>query len=1206
MKLIVAYITTIFSLLAFRAQSFSIEMVMNRCVLGPGHGCTPKMTIVTKGDAQPIIEVMKLNDGNVPSVEQSHAHYNTDSEADNDGYVSSDVPSPTGFPMVCERCYKDISPRRSSSSFETEKNNALGNDSSEGDNDSVKENANDDDQDEEEFVDDDDSTDALDPDEYAMRGYEDSVGNGQTSYLEMERCLQYQRMGCPYTLRSQRSTYNPQYYTAFSPRYARTDDGAQLDSSSDDNRASGDETESTCPFANRSQQPLYYSYSQPQYRVNYKPTCRRYIRYFSPCRPRPCRQTGYQPSRYGNSFNNEINYALEVVRPIERSEDYESESKGSTFQVNHNDSNEGDENGNFHTRDLINDSENGRDASTTVRVTNGMFNVDVGKSADSVMKHYRDLQTERAATNAGVKDTGNTEKTDDIYNMSFIETARQISYANNYASVAPHLRNQPSGGMMSNGQKDPTFYELGSNNNMTPTNGITYKKRNRDKSVARLREDDDYAVDFDNFMAEGLENNGANENEANGDPELVGEDYDDNEDDNKAQLKEQNDERDDDYLEQIDQRENDEHENNKHENDKHENDKRDNDYLDEILEPKREGIDEILEPKREGIDEILEPKREGIDEILEPKREGIDEILEPKREGIDEILEPKREGIDEILEPKREGIDEILEPKREGIDEILEPKREGIDEILEPKREGIDEILEPKREGIDEILEPKREGIDEILEPKREGIDEILEPKREGIDEILEPKREGIDEILEPKREGIDEILEHENEGIDEILEPKNEGIDDILEPKREGIDDILEPKREDIDDNGNDDEADAETANDNAEKEDGEMENDVSNATAESSSPTDDAFPEDSDDESDDVTDVADYIREQNVDVLRTPPGLEYLGSGYDMVKGNPLGDTITLLDPGYRANIIQMHWRKDFEGVSNSLLYMQPKGAWVRSYVSCHKSDTVSEVGKSKSLKNALSVDASVSAEVPGDSLKFAASASYNNVKNSESQKGLKKYVSRSYCLNYVAGIPSSIPWDYTTAFTIALKQLPTKFEHERDGVICSPSIYRDNPTSKACLDLGVRPWMRFFTIFGTHVTTKIYLGGKMVTLIETKASQEAKLKKLGIDVKAEISVQAQVATANGAVGVGVSKLKDSKNESLDSKKSTLALGGDIYGKGKNLSFNDWAETVSSFSMPVKAEYTPIANFLGKNFVDAYNDAYVFYGKVLVGENV
>lgn len=348
-------------------------------------------------------------------------------------------------------------------------------------------------------------------------------------------------------------------------------------------------------------------------------------------------------------------------------------------------------------------------------------------------------------------------------------------------------------------------------------------------------------------------------------------------------------------------------------------------------------------------------------------------------------------------------------------------------------------------------------------------------------------------------------------------------------------------------------------------------------------------------DDDDDEGEDVYKYY---------SPLGLEYLGAGYDLIKGNPLGDTITLLDPGFRANIIQMHWIKDQESISSSMKYIQAKGSWIRSYVSCHKGDSITEVGSEDAIKRSLTADASVSSELPGDTAKFAASAGFNSLKNAEKKKGHKSYVSKSYCFNYVAGIPTSLKWDLTLAVNAALDTLPTAFKYEDGELNCSPSDYRIDPSKQSCADLGVQKWMKFFSIFGTHVTTKVYLGGKLVTLMETNANQEEELSSRGLDVKVALSAQIDSSTVSASAGTTLQTVDESKSMALGSHNSTFVLGGDIYGDGLGLPFDTWAASVANFSMPIKAEFTPISIFINQKYKDAYNEAYLYYGKVLVGE--
>ncbi|AFZ79042.1 MAC/Perforin domain containing protein [Theileria equi strain WA] len=336
-----------------------------------------------------------------------------------------------------------------------------------------------------------------------------------------------------------------------------------------------------------------------------------------------------------------------------------------------------------------------------------------------------------------------------------------------------------------------------------------------------------------------------------------------------------------------------------------------------------------------------------------------------------------------------------------------------------------------------------------------------------------------------------------------------------------------------------------------------------------------------------------------------KTPSGLEYLGAGYDLIKGNPLGDKLTLLDPGYRSNIIQMHWSKRFEGVSNSLKFLQPLGGWIRPYPSCHKVEMVTEIRSSDSLLKALSADANVSLVLPGDSLKFSASAKFKQLDNVSKSEDRKIYMNRSYCFKYVAGISTSLHWDFTLGFKSVISGLTPHFKGLDENSGCKPSVYLEDSTSDICKSSGVTGWMELFEIFGTHVATKIYLGGKIFSTLEVKKNQEEMFKNSGMDIKAILSSQLKDSGINSTVRVSVLKSDNNEEITLDTKKTTFVIGGDVYNYGKYMSFDKWAETVSDHSMPIKAEYTPIINFLDKSLEKAYNSAYIYYGKLILNSD-
>ncbi|UKK02281.2 hypothetical protein MACK_001637 [Theileria orientalis] len=334
----------------------------------------------------------------------------------------------------------------------------------------------------------------------------------------------------------------------------------------------------------------------------------------------------------------------------------------------------------------------------------------------------------------------------------------------------------------------------------------------------------------------------------------------------------------------------------------------------------------------------------------------------------------------------------------------------------------------------------------------------------------------------------------------------------------------------------------------------------------------------------------------------FKIPSGLEYLGAGYDLIKGNPLGDNITLLDPGYKSNVIQLHWNKNVENISNSMKYLQPVGGWIRPYSSCHKVETVNEINSSDSILKSLSADASVSFSLAGDALKFAASAKYKKLDSASKSGTSKMFINKSYCFKYVAGISTSLPWDFTLGFQSSLDRLVNKFQGLEHDSSCKPYIYREDPGNNDCYKTGITDWMELFNTFGTHVATKIYLGGKIFTTMEVKKNQEKKLSDQGLDVKAILSAEIKNTNIDSNVQVSIIKSNNSKDNLLDTKKSTFVLGGDIYGKGKTMDFIEWSKSVSKHPMPIKAEFTPISHFMDKSLHEAYNKAYLYYGKVIL----
>ncbi|KAL8453628.1 hypothetical protein Emed_000763 [Eimeria media] len=143
-------------------------------------------------------------------------------------------------------------------------------------------------------------------------------------------------------------------------------------------------------------------------------------------------------------------------------------------------------------------------------------------------------------------------------------------------------------------------------------------------------------------------------------------------------------------------------------------------------------------------------------------------------------------------------------------------------------------------------------------------------------------------------------------------------------------------------------------------------------------------------------------YNRAQTVS-----PSFNYVGIGYDSVKGNPLGDPNFMGDPGLRSPIIRFTFVQDEEGVTSDLTELQPLGAYSRPFVACKQSENLSEVATISDYVRELEADAQLAG---GDALglySFSASASYRDVAKKAVKRNSKTFLLKTYCLRYEAGL-------------------------------------------------------------------------------------------------------------------------------------------------------------------------------------------------------
>jgi len=124
-------------------------------------------------------------------------------------------------------------------------------------------------------------------------------------------------------------------------------------------------------------------------------------------------------------------------------------------------------------------------------------------------------------------------------------------------------------------------------------------------------------------------------------------------------------------------------------------------------------------------------------------------------------------------------------------------------------------------------------------------------------------------------------------------------------------------------------------------------------------------------------------------------------LGTGYDILKGNPDGDQDTKIDPGFRRPVVYLTWEQDNKDLTRDMQFLQPREGWAMPETSCNMATTSSESSSMDEYTSELSVAAEVSGGYDGlvTEASFSASAGYSSFSTDVASKEGSRYVTRRY---------------------------------------------------------------------------------------------------------------------------------------------------------------------------------------------------------------
>ncbi|KAJ0392057.1 hypothetical protein P43SY_009893 [Pythium insidiosum] len=357
-------------------------------------------------------------------------------------------------------------------------------------------------------------------------------------------------------------------------------------------------------------------------------------------------------------------------------------------------------------------------------------------------------------------------------------------------------------------------------------------------------------------------------------------------------------------------------------------------------------------------------------------------------------------------------------------------------------------------------------------------------------------------------------------------------------------------------------------------------------------------------------------------------PPGIDYVGAGYDLVFGNPDGseDSSSVTDPGFRVHVVKFTWNPDLNtcsGLDNG--WICPQEVSILPQVSCMQQSSSSMISSTKSFQRVLQQDCKVSASIKGSYGGFKGSASFSGsramakMQSKISKEKVTTFQSKAICVDYSATLKMGI--DSNTLeplpqFTNAVRELPTTYnpcfvisaaggqcpQRVDNGYGDLPPIRQatrrlqstengeddgggdDDDVNDCACDASVAKYFRFIQLFGTHYTTRVEMGGKVVHRVEIKESDVSTLQKNKVDVAYGASVKASYK--------GIAK-----------KEININVGG-----SPSEDWREWAKSTMTTPMPIRYSLAPLVDLIAKVdarkaslFEAAVDDYIAAYGRTL-----
>lgn len=284
--------------------------------------------------------------------------------------------------------------------------------------------------------------------------------------------------------------------------------------------------------------------------------------------------------------------------------------------------------------------------------------------------------------------------------------------------------------------------------------------------------------------------------------------------------------------------------------------------------------------------------------------------------------------------------------------------------------------------------------------------------------------------------------------------------------------------------------------------------------------------------------------------------PNIDFLGNGYDIIKGNPHTD---LIDPGFRQQMFTFDYSKQTTSADGKWLI--PNNVEMLPFTSCSYHSDTTEIRGTTSYQHILNVDAKIEAgyESPAFSAKFSVSTDYKSMEKKTTNEHHKFVSSVAKCVSYRAQIRQHLPFNLSDEFVEIVRNLPTT---------------ADTAAS--------HPYADLIEEFGTHYLSTMIMGSKAVLNSEFDSNGWAteKSNSISIGVAASLSFRGFTAGASTLTTDEKTRAETFEKNRLDVHESYMGsrpVTGD---------WTEWAKASGDSPYPISYALLPITNLFQKRY--------------------